>query len=203
VGGHNKIPMRDLAPVATELGYSDVATYIQSGNVWLTSRDTEQQVAVALHDAIAARFTLDIAVIVRPVTELQRLSETNPYLGASVDAGRLYVTFFAQGADETALAAAADRHSPDVMSLQDPGTRRRGSGHDSQLENGGAAGRRGLKSQAAHRWRGKRSALATAVRQRGTTRCGRTPPGQHRPGADPRSWRGTPRRPPTPEHPSP
>ena len=33
VGGNNIIPMKDLASLMSEHGYTDVKTYIQSGNV--------------------------------------------------------------------------------------------------------------------------------------------------------------------------
>jgi len=33
VGGRNKIPMAELRELLTKLGFSDVVTYIQSGNV--------------------------------------------------------------------------------------------------------------------------------------------------------------------------
>ena len=33
VGGHNKVPMPKLRDIATDLGYADVATYVQSGNL--------------------------------------------------------------------------------------------------------------------------------------------------------------------------
>ena len=39
VGGRGKLPMADLRAIATDLGYDDVATYIQSGNLVLTSRE--------------------------------------------------------------------------------------------------------------------------------------------------------------------
>ena len=37
VGGHGKLPMADLRAIAEGLGYGDVATYIQSGNLVLSS----------------------------------------------------------------------------------------------------------------------------------------------------------------------
>jgi uncharacterized protein (DUF1697 family) len=117
VGGHNKVPMRELTPMVTGLGYTDVSTYIQSGNLWLTSAESEQMVADALHDGIAAHFGLDIAVIVRPVTELAAVSEANPYLDGAIDLGRLGVTFFAPGADTGALTAIADRYAPDAITV--------------------------------------------------------------------------------------
>ena len=37
VGGKNKVPMARLRELLEELGYSDVSTYIASGNVILSS----------------------------------------------------------------------------------------------------------------------------------------------------------------------
>ena len=54
VGGTSKLPMADLRAIATALGYDDVATYIQSGNLVLTSRDSAASVARDLAAAIAA-----------------------------------------------------------------------------------------------------------------------------------------------------
>ena len=39
VGGRNKVPMADLRRVAASLGHTEVATYIQRGNVVFTSPD--------------------------------------------------------------------------------------------------------------------------------------------------------------------
>ena len=38
VGGRGKLPMADLRAIAEGLGYGDVATYIQSGNLVLVQR---------------------------------------------------------------------------------------------------------------------------------------------------------------------
>ncbi|HEU5420497.1 MAG TPA: DUF1697 domain-containing protein, partial [Streptosporangiaceae bacterium] len=37
VGGRNKVAMADLREIVESLGHTDVATYIQSGNVVFTS----------------------------------------------------------------------------------------------------------------------------------------------------------------------
>ena len=39
VGGHNKIPMDGLRELCTKLGFGDVQTYIQSGNVVFDADD--------------------------------------------------------------------------------------------------------------------------------------------------------------------
>jgi uncharacterized protein (DUF1697 family) len=39
VGGHRKVPMAELRALMEELGYEDVRTYVQSGNVVFTGPD--------------------------------------------------------------------------------------------------------------------------------------------------------------------
>ena len=43
VGGRRKLPMADLRTTLTGLGLSDVATYIQSGNVVFRASGTPEQ----------------------------------------------------------------------------------------------------------------------------------------------------------------
>ncbi len=54
LGGRNRVAMADLRTVVTSLGHTDVATYIQSGNVVFTSTQTDTAaIATALEHAIA------------------------------------------------------------------------------------------------------------------------------------------------------
>jgi uncharacterized protein (DUF1697 family) len=54
VGGRNRVAMADLRTVVLGLGYTDVATYIQSGNVVFTGEEAETaMIAAALERAIA------------------------------------------------------------------------------------------------------------------------------------------------------
>jgi uncharacterized protein (DUF1697 family) len=54
VGGRNRIPMADLRALVSSLGFGDVVTYIQSGNVVLTGSGTATAVARAIEDRITA-----------------------------------------------------------------------------------------------------------------------------------------------------
>ena len=49
VGGRNMVAMADLRRVAASLGHTEVATYIQSGNVVFTSPDAS---VISLADAL-------------------------------------------------------------------------------------------------------------------------------------------------------
>lgn len=93
VGGRNKIAMADLRLIATDLGYSDVATYIQSGNLLFSadgsagpggrppdpSADKAAQHARALELAIAERLRIRPAVVVISAAELARTIADNPF----------------------------------------------------------------------------------------------------------------------------
>lgn len=79
VGGHNKIAMAELRSVCTKLGWTDVQTYIQSGNVILRSGDRAALLESTLEAAIQRRFGLAIPVIVRTEAEWEGYVVSNPF----------------------------------------------------------------------------------------------------------------------------
>jgi uncharacterized protein (DUF1697 family) len=100
VGGHNRVPMPALRELCDDLGYTDVVTYIQSGNVVLRSpARSAAAVEQALTSAIAKELGLTIAVIVRTKAELERISDGSPFVKAAPN--RLHVAFL----DEKPAAA--------------------------------------------------------------------------------------------------
>jgi uncharacterized protein (DUF1697 family) len=80
VGGRNKVAMADLRLIAADLGYTDVATYIQSGNlVFSSDGSTAAEHARALERAIAERLQVGPAVVVVSAAELARTIADNPF----------------------------------------------------------------------------------------------------------------------------
>jgi uncharacterized protein (DUF1697 family) len=80
VGGRNKVAMADLRAVVSGLGHTDVATYIQSGNVVFTSAEADTEVlATALEQAIAGSLSVKPAVVVLSRGELAQAVRDNPY----------------------------------------------------------------------------------------------------------------------------
>lgn len=63
VGGKNKLPMADLKYWLLEHGCTDVTTYIQSGNVVLSSKLRPKPLAEMIEAMLTQRFTLDSALI--------------------------------------------------------------------------------------------------------------------------------------------
>jgi uncharacterized protein (DUF1697 family) len=78
VGGR-KLPMADLRALCTELGWVDVETYIQSGNLVFTAPGTPDAIEAQLEKAILDRFALDVPVIVRTAAQWNAYVDANPF----------------------------------------------------------------------------------------------------------------------------
>jgi uncharacterized protein (DUF1697 family) len=78
VGGR-KLPMAQLRALCAELGWEEVATYIQSGNVVFTAPGKPEAVEATLEQAIAKEFGLDVPVIVRGKAEWAAYPAGNPF----------------------------------------------------------------------------------------------------------------------------
>jgi uncharacterized protein (DUF1697 family) len=80
VGGRNKVAMAELAALVSGLGHSEVATYIQSGNVVFRSPGrSAAALSAELETAIADRFAVNVPVIVISAAELADVITANPY----------------------------------------------------------------------------------------------------------------------------
>ena len=63
VGGKNTLSMKTLKACLEELGYENVATYINSGNVVLDSEKAASAVEAEIEKELPKRFKLDSALI--------------------------------------------------------------------------------------------------------------------------------------------
>jgi uncharacterized protein (DUF1697 family) len=78
VGGR-KLPMAELCDLCATLGWKDVSTYIQSGNVVFTTNADAQAVEADLEQAIEQEFGLDVPVVVRSAAQWTKLADSNPF----------------------------------------------------------------------------------------------------------------------------
>lgn len=108
LGSRRRVAMGDLRELLTSLGYDDVRTYLQSGNVVLTSERPAQRLERDLEQQISAKLGIDTRVIVRSRDELADIVERDP-LGAVVDDPKRYqVTFLSAQLDPGPLRELAD-----------------------------------------------------------------------------------------------
>ena len=85
VGGR-KLPMAGLRALCEGLGWRDVATYIQSGNVVFTAAGRAEAIEEALEKAIAKEFSLAVPVIIRTAAQWAALAATNPFASTAREA---------------------------------------------------------------------------------------------------------------------
>lgn len=89
----NRISMPQLRSALEAAGFRDVRTYLQSGNVVLSSRASADGVAGRVHEVIKERFGLDIIVVTRSRDELAAVVRRNPLAKIATDPRRYLVTF--------------------------------------------------------------------------------------------------------------
>jgi uncharacterized protein (DUF1697 family) len=85
--------MPELRDALETDGFGDVSTYVQSGNVVLSSRGSGERVAKEVSALIKNRFGFDVAVLVRSHAELAEVVTRNPLAKVAVDPKRHLVTF--------------------------------------------------------------------------------------------------------------
>ena len=81
VGGKNLIPMAGLRKCLEERGFSNVSTYIASGNVILQAHRRAKEVTTLIEKALSENFNLDdefIKVLVLSHTQLQAIIDNKP-----------------------------------------------------------------------------------------------------------------------------
>ncbi|MEM7124677.1 MAG: DUF1697 domain-containing protein [Chloroflexota bacterium] len=109
VGGHNKLPMKELATVLEKLGLADVKTYIQSGNVVFRSERTDiATLSEEITAAIGQSHGFSPQIFILRKEQLQAAIEANPYPEASEEPKTLHFFFLdatPQQFDQDALEA--------------------------------------------------------------------------------------------------
>jgi uncharacterized protein (DUF1697 family) len=89
----NRIAMGELRETLEEAGFEDVGTYVQSGNVVLSTTLSAKRVRSDVERLLVDRFDLEVKVVVRTRAELAKVVERNP-LGKVATNPKLYqVTF--------------------------------------------------------------------------------------------------------------
>lgn len=103
VGGSSRIAMTDLRALLAGLGYTGVATLLQSGNaVFTASEGSAEAVAAGIRARLASELGLSAAVMVRPGEDLRRVVESIPF--AVRDPAKCAVAFLDGEVDRERLA---------------------------------------------------------------------------------------------------
>lgn len=96
VGGHNKLLMKDLRSLMKNLGYRDVDTYIQTGNVvFRTEKSGREEIAERISSAVEHDHGFKPAVMLLEPKELKEAMAANPFPAADENPKTLHLMFLA------------------------------------------------------------------------------------------------------------
>jgi uncharacterized protein (DUF1697 family) len=93
LGSRNRVAMPKLRELLEDAGFEDVATYVQSGNVVLSSGKKNEDVARACERLIAKHLGLEIDVVARTRAQLAKVVERNPLGEVATNPKRYQVSF--------------------------------------------------------------------------------------------------------------
>ena len=107
VGPRQRVKMPELRELIEGLGYTDVRTLVQSGNVVFTARAKPATLEQKLEQEIEKQLGVDPKVVVRTRDELAAAIEANPF-DVPDDPRNLHVTFLSGEPDAAAVKKLED-----------------------------------------------------------------------------------------------
>lgn len=107
VGKAKRVAMADLRALCEGLGYGDVKTLLNSGNVVFSAPRVDAQAAAKIQKAIASELGVSCRVIVVTAAELDRIVEENPIREGEANPPRFLVTMCASESDRARIATLA------------------------------------------------------------------------------------------------
>lgn len=94
VGKARRVPMADLRSLLDAMGYTNVATLLNSGNaIFHASRGTPARHAGDIAGAISVGLGVDVPVVVKTAGEFAAIVAENPLATPATDHSRLLVAF--------------------------------------------------------------------------------------------------------------
>ena len=110
VGGHKRIKMDQLRKSFEALGFEQVKTYIQSGNVvFTTGKTSPAALSKKIEERILKDFGFPASVISRNADEMSKMIAENPFLQQrGIDPAKLHVMFLSEPPTPAALKELAE-----------------------------------------------------------------------------------------------
>jgi uncharacterized protein (DUF1697 family) len=125
VGGSSRIKSEALQRVYETLGFADVRTLLQSGNVLFRSTLTDRaRLAKRIMQELERQLELPVQTVLRTLREVEAIVERGPALSGQADPGKLLVMFLSSVPSAAAQAALLKWHRskelPEMLELRGP-----------------------------------------------------------------------------------
>lgn len=122
LGKYRKIRMANLRQLFERMGYTNVQTYIQTGNViFCTAQEnTQGELQKHIQEAIQAQFGFDVPTVVLTHSEMEKVAHNNPFLLQNNELAdeRLHISFLhTTPSEECKLSISKKQFPPDKYIL--------------------------------------------------------------------------------------
>ena len=172
VAGQKSVEMARLRSVFSSLGFQNISTYVQSGNVVFSARSgSTTAMRGRIEAAIAGHFGFEVPVLLRTAEEMRLIVKANPFAKErALDPARMHIMFL----DKPAPA----RTDSELKALAAPGERWQATGKELYLYCPDGYGRsklsnRGIETKldllaTTRNWKTTQTLLEMASKARGT-----------------------------------
>lgn len=119
LGGNKKVPMAELKALVEGLGFTNVRTLLNSGNVVFTARSNAvRNAASRIEQAVLDRLGVSSKVTVLTAAQLDTILDENPHADLCDNPSRLLIAVFAEpGARVRAETLMARSWAPEVLAV--------------------------------------------------------------------------------------
>jgi uncharacterized protein (DUF1697 family) len=121
IGSRKRVAMADLRALLGDLGHTDVATYVQSGNAVFTGKQGDPaKLARQIERRIVRDLGVEAPVVVRTRDELAAVVDANPFPERTAEPKKLNVSFLSGEPDLKRLdEVGPEEYEPDEFALGD------------------------------------------------------------------------------------
>jgi uncharacterized protein (DUF1697 family) len=105
ISGQKLIKMPDLVDLYKSIGFQNIETYLQSGNVLFNSKSKEaKEISGIIEKEIKKKFGFDVSVLIKTRNDFKKIIKNNPYLKKSnAETKMFYVTLLFDKPDKELL----------------------------------------------------------------------------------------------------
>ena len=117
VGGHGKVPMKELRVLCEGLGWENPRTLLASGNlVFDCHQECQESLSSQLREAVKEQFEVDTPIVLLEEQEFLKILDDDPIEAEGKRSDWLTVMFFTQMPSAATIAQALERHQgPEIV----------------------------------------------------------------------------------------
>lgn len=113
VGKARRLPMVELRGLLEEIGFRDVRTMLNTGNIVFETDDASaEELELEIASAISQRFDFDVPTMVLSPEVVQQVIDENPIADAADDPSRFLIAFLGADVDRQKLMEIEDQAKP-------------------------------------------------------------------------------------------